>query len=228
LSNASFSGRVFMRTTSHQGNKGHEAAVGRLSYGIENSDLQSASQDLRGVLRSHERRAFNEMLLTRVLDAIKNSGGLSRCIVVSEDRDALKLANQFRGYPSGRGPQPGLNAALGAACDAARTRRATSILILAADLPDASRGALARLRGETLRGSAAIIADKMGCGTNGLLLPADCDAKFGFGHDSLRRHCAAIKSTGLPVVIWNDPVLAFDIDSPADFLRWSLASLPPA
>ena len=125
------------------------------------------------------------MLLTRVLDAIAQvSDGLSRCIVVSADRDALVLANRLGAIPLPDGPEPGLNAALATACHAARARRATSILIPAADLPDASRGALARLRDATPRGSAAIIADKLGCGTNGLLLPANCDAKFAFGQNS--------------------------------------------
>lgn len=190
--------------------------------------LSDGKSRLAGVLRPPERRAFNEMLLTRVLDAIAQaSGGLSRCIVVSADRDALELANQLGATSLPDGPEPGLNAAVGAACDAARSRQAASVLILAADLPDVSRGALARLRDATPTGSAAIIADKLGCGTNGLLLPASCDAKFAFGQASLRRHRAAIESSGFPVAIWNDPALSFDIDSPADFLRWSLASLPP-
>jgi len=190
--------------------------------------LRNGKSRLAGVLRPAERRAFNEMLLTRVLKAIAQSaGGLSRCIVVSADRDALQLASRLGATPLLDGPEPGLNAALEAACDEARSRQAASILILAADLPDASRTALARLRSATPRGSAAIIVDKLGCGTNGLLLPASCEAKFSFGEASLTRHREAIESSGVPVAIWNDPALAFDIDSPGDFLRWSLASLPP-
>ena len=190
--------------------------------------LSDGKSRLADVLRPPERRAFNEMLLTRVLDAIAQaSGGLSRCIVVSADRDALELAERLGATPLQDGPEPGLNAALAAARDAARSRQAASILILAADLPDVSRGALARLRDATPQGSAAIIADKLGRGTNGLLLPASCDATFAFGDASLSRHRAAIEAAGFPVAIWNDPALAFDIDSPADFLRWSLASPPP-
>ena len=190
--------------------------------------LSDGKSRLAGVLRPPERRAFNEMLLTRVLDAIAQvSGGLSRCIVASADRDALELANRLGATPLLDGPDSGLNAALRAACDEARSREATSILILAADLPDVSRTALARLQDGTPSGSAAIIADKWGCGTNGLLLPASCEPRFAFGEASLRRHRAAIESSGVPVAIWSDPALAFDIDSPDDFLRWSLASLPP-
>lgn len=190
--------------------------------------LSDGKSRLADVLRPLERRAFNELLLTRVLDAIAQvSGGLSRCIVVSADCDALELAEGLGATPLPDGPESGLNAAIAAACDAARSRQADSILILAADLPDVSKGALARLQDATPEGSAAIIADKLGCGTNGLLLPATCDAKFAFGQASLRRHRAAIEAAGFPVTIWNDPALAFDIDLPADFLRWSLASLPP-
>ena len=123
--------------------------------------------------------------------------------------------------------KPGLNAALAHACDEARSRRAATILILAADLPDVNGAALARLRNATPRESAAIIVDKLGSGTNGLLLPASCDAQFSFGEASLARHRQAIESSGVPMAVWNDPALAFDIDSPDDFLRWSLATLPP-
>ena len=190
--------------------------------------LRSGKSRLAEVLRPAERRAFNEMLLTRVLDAIAQfAGGLSRCVVVSADRDALQLASRLGATPLPDGPEAGLNAALETACDEARSRQADSIMILAADLPDARWPALARLRDATPRGSAAIIADKLGSGTNGLLLPARCHAKFAFGEASLARHRAAIASSGVPVAIWNDPALAFDIDSPGDFLRWSLASLPP-
>ena len=190
--------------------------------------LSDGKSRLAGVLRPPERRAFNEMLLTRSLDAIaRASDGLSRCIVASADRDALELANRRGATPLLDGPDCGLNAALAAACDEARSRQASSILILAADLPDVSGAALARLRDGTPSGSAAIIADKSGCGTNGLLLPARCESRFAFGQASLRRHCAAIESSGVPVAIWRDPALSFDIDSPDDFLRWSLASLPP-
>lgn len=190
--------------------------------------LRDGKSRLAHALLPAERRALNEILLTRVLDAIAQAaGGLARCIVVSADREALQLASRLGATPLPDGPKPGLNAALEDACDEARSRQAASILILAADLPDVSRGALARLRDGTPRESAAIIVDKLGCGTNGLLLPASCDAKLSFGEGSLARHRAAIESRGVRVAIWNDPGLAFDIDSPDDFLRWSLASLSP-
>jgi 2-phospho-L-lactate guanylyltransferase len=183
--------------------------------------LASGKSRLAGVLGAAERRALNTMLMNGVLEAIaRSAGGLDRCIVVSADRDALQLARQLGAMPVPEGPQPGLNVALETARAEARSRQASSILILAADLPDANPTALDHLREATPRGSAAIVADKRGDGTNALLLPADCSAKFAFGEASLARHRDAIESSGVAVAVWNDPALAFDIDSPDDFLRW--------
>lgn len=183
--------------------------------------LATGKSRLAGLLGAQERRALNAMLLERALDAIEGfEGDLSRCIVASAGADALALALERGALPLPDAGESGLNAALEAARDAARAKGASSLLVLAADLPDANRDALYRLRNRTPRGGAAIIADKLGSGTNGLLLPADCAVKFAFGEGSLARHRDAIEATGVKVTIWSDPALSFDIDSPADYREW--------
>lgn len=191
--------------------------------------LATGKSRLAGLLGPQERHALNAMLLQRVLDAIERcEGDLSRCIVASAGADALALARERGALPLVDARESGLNAALEAARDTARARGASSLLVLAADLPYANSDALSRLRHQTLVGSAAIIADKHGGGTNGLLLPADCGVKFTFGEGSLARHCDAIEALGVKVTIWSDPALAFDIDSPADYREWQSRSAHPS
>ena len=191
--------------------------------------LASGKSRLAGLLGAQERRALNTMLLERALDAIERSeGDLSRCIVASAGADARSLALKRGALTMPDAGDSGLNAALEAARDAARAYGASSLLVLVADLPDANRDALDRLRDRTPHGGAAIIADKLGSGTNGLVLPADCPVKFAFGEGSLARHRDAIEATGVKVTIWNDPALAFDIDSPADYRAWQSRPARPS
>ena len=187
--------------------------------------LATGKSRLAELLGPRERYALNAMLLERALDAIERCDGeLSRCIVASAGADALALAHERGALPLPDVRDSGLNAALEAARNAARAKGASSLLVLAADLPDANRDALSRLRDRTLFGGAAIIVDKQGSGTNGLLLPADCAVKFTFGDGSLARHRDAIEATGVMVTIWSDPALSFDIDSPADYREWQSRS----
>ena len=188
--------------------------------------LAAGKSRLAGLLGPQDRRALNAMLLERALDAIERcDGDLSRCIVASAGADALALARQRGASPLPDARGSGLNAALEAARDAVRAKGAVSILVLAADLPDANGDALFALRDATPRGGAAIVADKRGSGTNGLLLPADCALRFAFGEGSLARHREAIRASGVKVTICNDPALCFDIDSPADYREWRSRSV---
>lgn len=187
--------------------------------------LAAGKSRLAQLLGPHERRALNAMLLDRVLDAIEGcNGDLSRCVVASADADALELALKRGALPMADASDSGLNAALEAARGAVRAQSATSLLVLVADLPEASSDALARLRNQTPPHGAAIIADKKGTGTNGLLLPADCRVNFAFGEASLERHRQAIRAAGMEVTVWSDPALSFDIDTPSDYREWQARS----
>lgn len=187
--------------------------------------LAAGKTRLAGVLDPGERRALNALLLDRVLDAVANcDGSLARCIVASASEDALEIA-QRRGalaLPDVR--DAGLNAALEAARATARAQGAATVLVLAADLPDASGEALARLREAHPHDGATVIADRRGLGTNGLLLPAGCAVAYQFGEDSYARHVAALREAGLCVRTSADPALAFDIDTPADYREWQSRS----
>jgi 2-phospho-L-lactate guanylyltransferase len=183
--------------------------------------LASGKSRLSSTLDAHARQALNRLLLQTVLEAVAGAeGGLSRCIVASGTDDASQLARLHGAHvlcDTGRGD---LNAALEATRHRALLGGATSILALVADLPYASEAALARLFAAVPAGTAALVPDKQGVGTTGLLLPAQCQIKYMFGQNSLARHRHALREQHMQPIEWDDPALAFDLDTPADYLLW--------
>jgi 2-phospho-L-lactate guanylyltransferase (CobY/MobA/RfbA family) len=61
-------------------------------------------------------------------------------------------------------------------------------------------------------------ADKQGVGTTALLLPARTEMQFMFGQDRLARHRNALREQHMRLIEWNYAALAFDLDTPADYL----------
>jgi 2-phospho-L-lactate guanylyltransferase len=183
--------------------------------------LAAGKSRLAGLLDSGQRYELNLMLLERALDAVAGmQGGLACCIVASAGEDALAVAHRRGAIALGEPRDSGLNAALERARAHARAAGASAIMVLAADLPVVSGAALSSLIGAVSPGEAAIVADKHGRGTNGLLLPADSQLRFAFGEDSLARHAAALRLGGAEPLIWEDPALSFDLDTPADHAEW--------
>lgn len=183
--------------------------------------LSQGKSRLAPVLDPVERRVLNGMLLERVLRSVACcEGGLEHCLVVSADEAALSIARHASARVMADPPGADLNRALEAARQIARNAGATSILVLAADLPWVGEAALRRLRDGIAPGQAAIIADKHGSGTNGLLLPAWLPLGFSFGVGSLERHIQACRGSGIEPCVWRDENLAFDLDLPSEYLAW--------
>lgn len=183
--------------------------------------LGTGKTRLKGVLAPRQRLALNAMLLHRALDAVAAcEGGLGRCIVASAGEETLALARARGALPLADRPGAGLNAALERARAHARAQGAGSILVLPADLPWVSGAALARLRAAVAPGRCAVVADKHGSGTNGLLLPAGLELAFAFGAASLGRHVAGCRALGQEPLVWRDEALALDLDLPVDYRAW--------
>lgn len=183
--------------------------------------LASGKSRLAATLGVAERQALNRLLLDTVLDAVAGAeGGLSRCIVAAGADDAAHVARQRGAQVIGDAGCGDLNGALEAARQRARVSGATSIFALVADLPAVSAAALARLFAAVPAGAAALVSDKQGVGTTGLLLPAPCTVEYMFGQDSLARHRRALCECHMQPLAWSDPALAFDLDTPADYRLW--------
>jgi len=187
--------------------------------------LASGKSRLAPALDAPDRLQLCTRMLLGTLDAVRATfGSLDRCIVVSADAAARSLAQASGARTLCDPPGAGLDRALDAARELARSEGATRLLLLSADLPDIDRPALQSVLASAQHAAPVLFADKYGTGTNGMLVPAALPLRFAFGPGSLQRHRAALAALGVDAASSDDPRLAFDIDTPADLDAWLLRS----
>ena len=178
--------------------------------------FEGAKSRLGAVLDAEERQELVERLLRRTIAAALDTRGIDDVVVVSPDADVLELA-AAAGARGLRQRSHGLNPALQearAASDAAR------LLILPADIPGITSGALAQvLSAGDAAGSPSVVLvpDRHGRGTNALLLDPPDVIDPAFGGDSRAGHTWLASSADAAFTEVRD-VLGLDIDTPEDLL----------
>lgn len=185
---------------------------------VPHRGLAAAKTRLSPVLDDGEREALARRLLEQVLRVAHDACGDVVVITPSEALEPLVTAGGARLVVQ-RGL--GLNAGLEQARGEAIAEGVTTLVILHGDLPNLGTDDVAALL-DALPGSGgvAIAPDRAGTGTNGLALrPPDAIA-FRFGVGSFVGHAAEAESAGVPLVEVHRPGLAFDLDTPADLVRW--------
>jgi 2-phospho-L-lactate guanylyltransferase len=181
-------------------------------------NLDRGKSRLAACLSPRSRRALCEFFLSRTLDVATRVVPPGRVRVVTSDPRAAAIAADF-----GAGVIPDGGADLNGALDHGRARALAergdvACLILPIDLPLATPAGLARVA----RLSDAIVPDARADGTNVLrLAPAAFRAfRFGFGPASFAAHCATARRLGADIQIFKDPLLGFDVDTPAQYRRF--------
>ena len=187
--------------------------------------LRNGKTRLSPVLAPDARERLLRYAAERVIRAAVDSGTLEIVLVVSLDPEVLTWAAELSPTVSTMSqPQhlPGLNGAIDAGREWARTLGATAIVSLFADLPLIAPG---DIRGLTGRGETVVLGpDRRGEGTNALLLRLagrGPEFRFAFGEQSLVRHLNEARRLGLDVAVHDAPGIGFDLDTPddwADFL----------
>ena len=184
---------------------------------------------LAGLLDDARRQALCVAMLEQTLDLAEELAGPDHIWLVSADRDARDAA-ALRTICCVEDGGRDLNSALenGRNAICARGGRDTGLLVLPTDLPFATpfsiRDAIA---GE---GEVIIVGDTARSGTNLLYLRGRAirDFNFAFGPDSFRRHCDIAANARLRLRVADDPRISFDLDAPADYLRWQQSQKMPA
>ena len=110
-------------------------------------------------------------------------------------------------------PGRGLNGAVEAGVSQLRHAGVRQVVVAHADLPNAT--GLAALTG---REGVVLVPDRMRDGTNVIVVPADSGFRFSYGPGSFARHVLEAARIGQPVEVIDDPLLAFDVDWPADLI----------
>ena len=187
--------------------------------------LQSGKQRLSTRLDPIARGDLNRWLLTNTVYAA--SAALNdprRCIVVSPDPDARRLAGSLGIGIIDEPPGIGLNAALALARLKVCQAGADVVIVLPVDLPLLDAAIVRALVAESMRavaaGRALIAPDRAATGTNALALDARLTFAFQFGADSCAHHYAEANRHGLGLTRYTIPQLAFDLDWPDDYDRW--------
>jgi len=179
--------------------------------------LDRSKSRLAQVLGQEERHALSASLLIHTLDSLTHAAEVERIAVVSSDAEVGKLAAEWGAMFVDDPAIGGLNQALRVARRAALDQHATRLLVLPADLPRLSAGAIAELTqmGDGVA-SAVLAPDRHGSGTNALLTTPPGLIEYAFGPLSFMRHSQLAEAAGVRPLVCRLSAFTLDLDLPED------------
>ena len=193
--------------------------------------LDAAKGRLDPAVSSRSRRDLAAAMAADVLDALGQVGGLAGVIAVTGDVEVARAA-AAAGAETVEDPRDaGQSAAAQMGISRALDRGADHALLVPGDCPILDPAELeVLLAGMVAEPSVAVIPDRHGTGTNGLLLTPPEVISPAFGPGSFARHVEAARRSGALVFVERLPSLALDVDTAGDLaaLRRALAELPAA
>jgi 2-phospho-L-lactate guanylyltransferase len=209
-----------------QGSAARRADLARLHVVVPVRTLAGGKARLGEALDAEERQGLIAGMLRDELAVLARWGGAAAVHVVSPDPDVAPIATAAGARPLTQVSE-GLNRAVREARAVALQEGATAMLILPADLPMLDGAALERLLDAADAAMAAgagaslvvIAAADARDGTNALLLSPPDIIEPQFGTGSLEAHLRAARDAGASLQLMVDPILGFDLDTPADLVR---------
>ena len=151
-----------------------------------------AKSRLDSVLTPAERAALARQLMRGSLRALIESLCFHRVVVVSRDAEALALAQEHGAFALTEDAPAHLNHAIVAARKLAMDGGATSLLVLASDLPLVQPEDIQRIATAAENATAVVVPDRRAEGTNALLLSPPNLIEPAFGVQSFQRHLALL------------------------------------
>jgi 2-phospho-L-lactate/phosphoenolpyruvate guanylyltransferase len=182
---------------------------------------------LHGVLDAGARTKLNRQLFDHVFGVALAAFGPTRVAVVTADDELSARVSERGAHAVVEHAAGGLNAALGQACRYAAARGASEVMVLPSDLPFVTAGDIDALTLALGFAPSCVIApDASNQATNALALsPPDPDF-FRFGSSSFAAHLQAARASGAAIEIVRRPGLAFDLDTPEDYLAFTRRTAP--
>jgi len=181
--------------------------------------LAKAKTRLASLLRPSDRQALARAMVEDVLAVLSAHCDINGITIVSDDPDALLLANRHgaRCWLERELGCTGLNALIAAASDRLLLEEGQTVVVLHADLPLLSTQDIsATLHCQQEKSCLVIGCDDAGLGTNLLAFDLSSRPDFCFGEDSCARHHAWSTDNEIPVQRLHRPGIALDVDSPQD------------
>ena len=163
-------------------------------------------------------------MLGLVFEELSRAAMLDRPIVVTGEPRAAELAEGFGFEVIDDRDAPSHSGAALIGIEVALARGAECVALLPGDCP--------QIRASEIDGSArgidapsvAIIPDRHGTGTNGLVLAPPDAIGPAFGPGSCERHAGLAREAGVPFAVERLESLGLDIDTPEDLELWRASS----
>jgi len=193
--------------------------------------LGAAKGRLGPVVSAKARRELAAAMAADVLEALGGVGGLAGVIAVTGEPEVARVAKAAGAETVDDDRDAGQSAAAQVGIVRALARGARHALLVPGDCPALDPAELEALLAGVVAGpSVAVIPDRHGTGTNGLLLtPPDVIAPA-FGPGSFDRHVESARRAAATVHVERLPSLALDVDTAGDLaaLRQKLRDSPTA
>ncbi|MGB7538415.1 MAG: 2-phospho-L-lactate guanylyltransferase [Anaerolineales bacterium] len=182
--------------------------------------LSAAKSRLAAMLTIGQRRELVCALLAHTLRALHGVKGITGKIVVGKDRAVRNIAINRGAVFVPEKTRDGLNRALARAAREAVRRGADAVVVLPADLPLLKKADIVGALKHAGKPPFLVMApDRLGRGTNLLLMAPPGLIRFSFGDRSFRRHREAARSVDAKVFVIRRASLAQDLDCPEDLAR---------
>ena len=183
----------------------------------------AAKSRLAGLLASGSRQAIAQAMFCDTLGSLKHVRGLDGIVVVTGDREA-EAATLGRGVQVLRDEaEAGHNAAAAIGIAHAQSGGYDRVLLVPGDAPLLDPAEVDRLleRCAAAAIGVAIVPDRHGTGTNGLLIAPPGGFAPSFGPGSRERHAEQARAGELSHSVENLASLALDVDTPDDLAALS-------
>src|SRR3954453_18965561 len=180
--------------------------------------FEVAKQRLADSLAAGTRRSLVQAMFSDVLGALRRASGIERIAVVTADVAAGSIATGDRMVVLHDGVSAGQSAATEIGIRYALDQGFERVLLVPGDTPLLKPPDLDALlvRCERDGVAVAIVPDRHGTGTNGLLIAPPDAFRPSFGEGSLARHLAQARDRALAHRVEALPSLQHDVDTPAD------------
>lgn len=180
--------------------------------------LNRSKSRLSPVLTGEQRQALSQKMLEMTLTTLKQVKAISGVLAVSRDSKALTLARRFDVQTVQESGAPELNDALTRATQAVSSWNATSVLILASDIPLMTVQDIEGILSLATHADEIVViaTDRREEGTNALLVSPPGLIPYQYGTGSFRRHVEEAQKAGAAVEVYRSPTMALDVDMPED------------
>lgn len=179
--------------------------------------LRSSKKRLERLLTATERAKLSEVMLYDVLNAVRNSC-VNKVIVVTKDKIVMNIARDFGAMIVEEKEELGVNNAVAltnnicSGCDAN--------IVIPQDLPFVLPSDIDMMCNSATDKQCVIVTPSYRYdGTNALLRKPYNAIETHYDEDSYEIHVSTAKKRNVPVKIFLDNRLMFDIDEPQDIIR---------